>query len=172
MSLFKSSILTMQHSKFYRPVHSDKLNEMLEREPKRYSAYFRGWCQAFGEHESLPREESGIHWLFTEQQAGFILPQPITRQLYREVLLQRKPPPLTFGRNMVEIGSLRFALARHQEKRILDVIEHVLTSGDDFHVFLTSHLMYGTGARIITLSTKKPLSIIYKEIGTLRIRLL
>ena len=31
--------------------------------------------------------------------------------------------------------------------------------------------MYGTQARIITLSTKKPLAIIYKEIGTLRIRL-
>ena len=32
-------------------------------------------------------------------------------------------------------------------------------------------VLYGTGARIITLSTKKPLLIIYKEIGTLRIGL-
>ena len=146
--------------------------KMLEREPKRYSAYFRGWCQAFGEHESIPGEENDIHWLYTDQQAGFILPQPIIRQLYREVLLHRQPPPLTFGRDKVEIGSLRFALAKHQEKRILDVIENILTSGDDFHVYLTSHLMYGTGARIITLSAKKPLAIIYKEIGTLRIRML
>lgn len=144
---------------------------MLERELKRYSAYFRGWCQAFGEHENIPGEENGINWLFTEHQAGFILPQPITRQMYREVLLHRQPPPLIFCRENVEIGSLRFALARHQEDRILEVVENVLSTGNEFHVYLTSHLLYGTGARIITLSTKKPLSIIYKEIGTLRIRL-
>jgi len=162
----------VQHSKFYQPVHSAKMVKMLERETKRYSAYFRGWCQAFGEHESIPGEENDIHWLFTEHQAGFILPQPMIRQLYREVLSRRQPPPLTFGRNTMEVGSLQFALAKNQEKRILDIIENILTSGDGFHVFLTSHFMYGTGARIITLSTKKPLPIIYKEIGNLRIRLL
>ena len=162
----------MQHSKFYKPAHSAKMDEMLEREPKRYSAYFRGWCQAFGEHESIPGEDNDIHWLFTEHQAGFILPQPIIRRLYREVLSNRQPPPLTFGHDTFEIGSLKFALAKRQEKRILDIIENILTSGDDHHVYLTSHLMYGTQARIITLSTKKPLTIIYKEIGTLRIRLL
>ena len=144
---------------------------MLEREIKRYSAYFRGWCQAFGEHDSIPGEESGIHWLFTEHQAGFILPQPIIRQLYREVLLHREPQPLRFNPDSVNIGSLKFALERHQEKQILAVIENVLTSGHDFHVFLTSHFMYGTEARIMTLSTKKPLTIIYKEIGKLRIQL-
>jgi len=144
---------------------------LLEREPKRYAAYFRGWCQAFGEHEGIPGEESGIHWLFTEHQAGFILPQAITRRLYREVLLHRKPPPLTFSYDAVEIGSLQFALAKHHENQILDAVHSILATGNDLHVYLTSHLLYGTGARIITLSTKKPLSIIYKEIGTLRIRL-
>jgi hypothetical protein len=144
---------------------------MLERELKRYSAYFRGWCQAFGEHESIPGEESGIHWLFTEHQVGFILPQQIIRQLYREVLLHLEPPPLRFSHDAVKIGSLQFALARHQEKRILSLIENILTNGHDFHVYLTSHFMYGTGARIITLSARKPLSIIYKEIGILRIQL-
>jgi len=144
---------------------------MLERELKRYAAYFRGWCQTFGEHESLPVEEGDINWLFTEHQAGFILPQALTRQLYREVLLHRVPPTLEFSRSSVRIGGLQFALARRQENRTLDAIENILKSGDDFHVYLTSHLMYGTRARIITLSTRKPLSIIYKEIGTMRIRL-
>jgi hypothetical protein len=145
---------------------------LLEREPKRYAAYFRGWCQTFGEHENIPDEKNGINWLFTEHQLGFILPQAITRRLYREVLLHRQAPPLTFSHDTVEIGSLQFALARHHEKQILDAMQNILTSGHDFHVYLTSHLIYGTGARIITLSTKKPLSIIYKEIGTLRIRLM
>jgi len=32
-------------------------------------------------------------------------------------------------------------------------------------------LLYGEGSKIITFSSKKPLAIIYKEIGTMRIRL-
>jgi hypothetical protein len=145
---------------------------MFEREPKRYAAYFRGWCQAFGEHENIPGEENGFNWLYADHQVGFILPQPVTRRLYREVLLNRETPALKFSHNAVEIGSLQFALARRHEKHILETIRGILTTGHDFHVYLTSHLMYGTGARIITLSTRKPLSIIYKEIGTLRIRLI
>ncbi len=144
---------------------------MLEREPKRYSAYFKGWCQAFGEHDSISSQEDGIHWLFTGRQVGFILPQPITRQLYREVLLHAEPPPLNFTRESVRIGSLRFALASDREDQILVALRQIFMGGEELHVYLTSHLLYGTGARIITLSTKKPLTIIYKEIGTLRIRL-
>lgn len=145
---------------------------MFEREPKRYSAYFRGWCQAFGEHEAVSEQESGIHWLFTEHQVGFILPRPIIRQMYREVLLHRTPPPMIFRQHAVEIGSLQFRLARRREAQILEAMQDIFTRGQDLHVFLTSHLLYGTGARIITLSSKKPISIIYKEIGTLCIRLL
>ena len=143
----------------------------LEHQLKRYAAYFRGWCQAFGEHDGISSEEDDIHWLFSGRQVGFILPPPITRRLYREVLLHTEPPPLTFTRKSVGIGSLRFALARDREEQILAAMRQVFTRGEDLHVYLTSHLLYGTGARIITLSTKKPLTIIYKEIGTLRIRL-
>ena len=144
---------------------------MLQREPKRYAAYFRGWCQAFGEHDSISSEKEGIHWLFTDRQVGFILPRPITRQLYREVLLHSEPPPLTFTRKRAEIGSLRFSLARRHEEQILVALHQIFMQSENLHVYLTSHLLYGTDARIITLSTKKPLAIIYKEIGTLRIRL-
>jgi hypothetical protein len=145
---------------------------MFNREPKRYSAYFRGWCQAFGEHESISDSKSGIHWLFTKHQVGFILPPPIIKQLYREVLLHRTPPQMTFKQREVEIGSLQFKLARRHEDQILEALRDIFTRGQDLHVFLTSHLLYGTDARIITLSTKKPISIIYKEIGTLHIRLM
>jgi hypothetical protein len=145
---------------------------MFNREPKRYSAYFRGWCQAFGEHESVSDSKSGIHWLFTEHQVGFILPPPIIKRLYREVLLHRTPPPMTFKQREVEIGSLQFELARRHEEQVLEAMRDIFTRSQDLHVYLTSHLLYGTGARIITLSTKKPISIIYKEIGTLRIQLM
>lgn len=144
---------------------------MLERELKRYSAYFKGWCQAFGEHESIPGNDGGISWLLAEHQAGFILPQALIKSLYREVLLPHRTPTLTFGRNCVEVGALQLALEQNHEKTALAAIEHILESGNEFHIYLTSHIMYGTSARIITLSIKKPISIIYKEIGTMHLRL-
>ena len=144
---------------------------MLERQPKRYSAYFRGWCQTFGEHESIPGKYSDIRWLFTGQQVGFILPQTLTRKLYREVLLNELAQPLTFSRNVVTIGELQFDLPAHHTRETLNAIETILGLESDLHVYLTSHLMYGTSARIMTMSAKKPLPIIYKEVGTIMIRL-
>jgi len=145
---------------------------MLERELKRYAAYFRGWCQAFGEHESISGVESGISWLLAEHQIGLVLPKPLIKRLYREVLLHEQAPALTFSHKKVQIGSLQFALASKKEKRAMAAIENILEGNDEIHVFLTSHLLYGSGSRIITFSSKKPLSIIYKEIGTMCIRLI
>jgi len=143
---------------------------MLEREIKRYSAYFRGWCQTFGEHESIPGDTSGISWLLTDNQAGFILPRKLAKSLYREILLHPEAPTMRIKGNTVKIGSFNFTLEKSQEQRTLEVIENILEQGKEFHVFLTSHFMYGTDARIITLSNKKPLPIIYKEVGRMRIR--
>jgi hypothetical protein len=145
---------------------------MPERELKRYAAYFRGWCQAFGEHEDIPVEGSGRYWLLAENQVGLVLPKPLIKPLYREVLLHERTPALTFSRRRVEIGSLHIPLASKREIQALDAIEHLMETSTDFHVFLTSHFLYGTGSRIITFSSRKPLSIIYKEIGTMHIRLL
>jgi hypothetical protein len=47
----------------------------------------------------------------------------------------------------------------------------MLPGNGEFHVYLTSHFTYGTGARIITLSHWKPLQIIYKEICPMSVRL-
>ena len=144
---------------------------MLEREVKRYAAYVRGWCQAFGEHESLADHEREVFWLVSGDQAGFVLPHAYRRQLYREILLHEAAPPLSFNGARVAVGDFELELARQYESRILDTIGGLLDSGRGLHVYLTSHFMYGTHARIITLSVKKPLLIIYKPIGTLRIRL-
>lgn len=143
---------------------------MLEREIKRYSAYFRGWCQTFGEHEAIPGEQSGIQWLLSDHQAGFILPKKMTRLLFREILLQPESPTLRIKGNQVSIGSFSFELEKNQEQRTLEAIEKLLEQDAEFHVFLTSHFMYGTDARIMTLSSRKPLGIIYKEVGKMRVR--
>jgi hypothetical protein len=145
---------------------------MLERELKRYSAYFKGWCQAFGEHKTIHSKKSGIDWLIAEDKVGLVLPKALIKPLYREVLLHEQAPTLIFDRTQVLIGSLEFELASKREKRALDSVGKFLESNRDFHVFLTSHLLYGEGSRIITFSSKKPLSIIYKEIGTMHLKFL
>jgi len=144
---------------------------MLERELKRYAAYFRGWCQAFGEHESVYRDDTGINWLTAENQLGLVLPKPLIRSLYREVLLHEHVPVLTFHHESVEIGSLDIPIAKQYQRQALDAMGLILDSSAEVHVFVTSHLLYGEGSKIITFSSKKPLAIIYKEIGTMRIRL-
>lgn len=144
---------------------------MLERELIRYSAYFKGWCQAFGEHEGIRCKESGIDWLLADHQLGLVLPQATIKALYREVLLHKKTPTLTFREDCIEIGALRVALEKKQEKKALDAIAAILASPEAVHLYLTSHLLYGGGNRIITFSNRKPLLIIYKVIGTMRVRL-
>lgn len=144
---------------------------MWDRTVKRYAAYFRGWCQTFGEHDSLADHEREIYWLVSEGQAGFVLPRPDLKKMYREVLLHQSVPALSFHHHQMEVGGFHFDLASEHEHRIMETIGSLLDTDNDLHVYLTSHFMYGTNARIMTLSRKKPLSIIYKEIGSIRIRL-
>ena len=142
-----------------------------EYELKRYAAYYKGWCQAFGEHESIASEDSGISWLFGEKQVGFISPRKLTKLLLREILRKHETPTLTIGRNSVQIGAFDYRPAKASDESALLAISTFLETGNVCHIYLTSHFMYGTGTRILTLSSKKPLSIIYKEIGTMSIKL-
>jgi hypothetical protein len=144
---------------------------MLDRELKRYAAYFRGWGQAFGEHEGIQCEASGIDWLLADHQVGLVLPGKYIKPLRREVLRQEITPTLTFHDDHIKVGGLQIALERAQEQKALRAIASVLESPEEIHLYLTSHLLYGTGAKIITFSSKKPLIIIYKEIGTMRVRM-
>ncbi|HYQ70419.1 MAG TPA: hypothetical protein VET88_00675 [Gammaproteobacteria bacterium] len=144
---------------------------LVQRIITRYAAYFRGWCQAFGEHESITGEENGVSWLLADQQIGFILPQQVTKPLNREMLWQNPTPTLVINSKHLEVGALRIPLTGWYDSRGLNALETLLRTGNEFHFFLTSHFMYGTGTRILTLSTRKPLAIIYKEIGTMYIRM-
>ena len=138
---------------------------------KRYAAYYKGWCQTFGEHEGEPGEDTDINWLFGEQQVGFISPRNLTRQLFLEILRKHDSPTLTISRNSVQIGAFEYERSTASDEAALLAIKNMLETGQTSHIYLTSHFMYGTSTRIVTVSNKKPLSIIYKDIGTLRIRL-
>ena len=143
----------------------------VEYEVKRYAAYFKGWCQAFGEHESIPGADTGISWLFSEHQAGFILPPHLTRSLYREVLGKRGTPVLELGKQYARVGEFNYPLTEDADQQGIAALRNILETGSDVSLFLTSHFMYGTGTRIITLSNNRPLAIIYKEVGPMTVRL-
>ena len=142
-----------------------------EYELKRYAAYYKGWCQAFGEHESEPGDDAGISWLFAEKQIGFISPRTMTKSLLREILRKRDTPTLTISRNEVHIGRFHYRPSKASDERALLAIANFLETGNASHIYLTSHFMYGTGTRILTISSKRPVPIIYKEIGTMHIKL-
>ena len=144
---------------------------MVERELIRYAAYFKGWCQAFGEHQGIRCTDSGVDWLLADHQLGLVLPSDMVRSLHREVLLRRRTPSLIFRDDRIEVGALRIPLERKREQKALDAIAEILQSPEAVHLYLTSHLLYGGGNRIITFSNKKPLLIIYKVIGTMRVRM-
>ena len=153
------------------PDHSS-FPQVRECELKRYAAYFKGWCQAFGEHESVNVDANGSYWLLADKQVGLILPKPQIKSLYREVLLHEQIPSLTFSQQGVHVGEFHLPFSSKREKPVLSAVEDLVEAGSELHVYLTSHLLYGYENRIITISSKKPLSIIYKEIGTMHIRLL
>lgn len=157
------------YSKLLDNLNSHK--QTRECEIKRYGAYFKGWCQVFGEHESVLVGEHENCWLIGEQKVGLILPKSLVRRLNSEVLLHEQVPVVSFTQQGVQIGALHFPFKSELEKRVLSAIEQLIDTGQDLHLFLTSHLLYGNGRKIITISNKRPQSIIYKEIGSMKIQL-
>lgn len=141
-------------------------------EIKRYGAYFRGWCQTFDEHVCIPVGDREAYWLLAKKQVGLVLPNPQIKLLYREVLLNRQVHPLTFCHQSIQLGAFPFPLNSECEEQVVSAFEQLIETGPDLHVYLTSHLLYGNESRIITFSNTKPRSIIYREIGTLQVRLL
>ena len=144
----------------------------LERTVRRYTAYFRGWCQAFGEHNVVTPQDQGISWLFGENQIGFILSRELSRSLYREVLgKQRSSPLLEISAECVRVGRFSQLLPDIWQQQGLKVFTQLMQAESDLRLYLTYHLVYPSGTRIATFSQRKPLPIIYKEIRPMGIRL-
>ncbi|MCG6935896.1 MAG: hypothetical protein LJE73_08360 [Proteobacteria bacterium] len=140
---------------------------------QRYAAYFKGWCQAFGEHESVIGDEAEISWLLGDDQVGLILPQDLNKSLYREALGKKhEVPTLRLSRDSVRIGKFEHLFLTAHDKSGFDRLRQILNTSQPLHLFLTYHFMYQQGTRIVTFSRKAPLNIIYKTIGPMNIQLL
>ncbi len=140
---------------------------------KRYSAYYSGWCVAFGEHEITYDEDKDINWLHGESKIGFALVPRLKRILIRELLGKHIDiPEITLADAYVKINERKYELESDTDRQEMGLLKDFFRSPDDIHMFMTSHFCYPPGTKIVTFSTKKPLVIMYKEIKPLRLVIL
>ena len=143
----------------------------MELTVSRYSAYFRGWCQAFGEHEESFDEAREINWLCAAHQVGLVLTDELRKRFQRK-LLRDKSPALLLSRMQVELGDSIYPLTREQDIEGMGTLMDLLRRDEPTHLYLTYHLLYPQGTRILTFSKKSPLAIIYKQMRPLKVVLL
>lgn len=136
---------------------------------KRYGSYFRNWCQAFDVHDTIFNENTGQYWLITEHQIGIILQPQLRKQVFKEVLRKKNIQVFYINEEYAQIGNFYYPFSGESDKQGHDAIGKILNSSKECHLFLTSHFAYGTDTRILTLSNKKPLYILHKEIGHIQI---
>ena len=144
-----------------------------ERLIRRYSAYFQGWAQAFGNHHGSFDEERDLNWLFgdDDDQIGIILTPRLRRLLLHEVLSRHeKEAHLILEPDRVGIGDVSLP-AGFREEEAVRTIRWLFDAPGDLHLFLTYHLFFPQGTRILTLSRKAPLPIIYKDMEPILVRI-
>lgn len=143
-----------------------------KREIRRYAAYFKGWCQAFGEHEAELSGDESIGWLYAEDKIGLILPQELGRQLYHRVLGKtHEVPVINLGRDSIGVSDFHHTFSESRDLAGLVKLIQILMNNKESHLFLTYHFIYPKGTRIITFSSEQPLPLIYKEIEPIQIHL-
>jgi len=141
----------------------------MEKAIRRYSAFIPRWCQAFGDHAPDPGGEGrAVEWLLGADSVGVVVLPDIRRFLTHE-LLGAQQPMLELGERSVTLNQRTYA-----EMNILGhpgyaALRELLLGAGDAHMFLSYHLIYPPGTRIITISRKPPLPLLYKEMAPLPI---
>jgi hypothetical protein len=72
---------------------------------------------------------------------------------------------------LIQLREETLDMASEADRTGLSRIRSLFNSGLLVHMYLTSHVYYPAGTRIITFSTRKPVPIMYKEIIPLCVRL-
>ena len=135
----------------------------------RYSSYYHGWCQAFGEHNIRYDEDRIINWVEGDSQMGFVVSSNMTKPLYRELLRHRnESPTVDISETRAKINDLEYAFAQNELPGAKRFFEY-LQQHDQLHMYLTSHFCYPPRTRIVTFSPKKPPIILYKEISPIHL---
>jgi len=138
---------------------------------KRYSAYYSGWCVAFGEHEAIYDEGKEINWLFGELNIGFTLSPTLKRIAFHGLLGKHTYiPRITVGISEIFLNEHRISITE-EDKEGLARFRGFVKSKEDIHLCLTSHFCYPPGTRIITFTKEKPIIIMYKEVQPLELEI-
>lgn len=141
----------------------------IDREVRRYRAFFPSWCETFGDHVPDPGGEGrAVEWLVGEHCLGAIIIPEIRDMLIRELLGSRKPKVIVRDESM-RLGETDFRDAGVCGHPGYAALLDLLKNAETVHLFLTYHLIYPPGTRIITVSSKAPQSLIYKETAPLRV---
>ncbi|MES9829376.1 MAG: hypothetical protein ABW201_14005 [Candidatus Thiodiazotropha sp.] len=137
---------------------------------KRYNAYYRGWCLAFGEHSADYNEERDISWLFGEDRAGLILSSRLRKQAQHELLGHHDEiPQLALSDDSLVLNQYKHPLQDDVDMRNILRLKEFLLRGEEMHMFLCSHLFYPSRTRILTFASRKPLVVMYKEMQPLKL---
>ncbi len=137
---------------------------------KRYNAYYKGWCLAFGEHTGDYDESRDINWLYGENRVGLILSTELRKQAQHELLGHPTAiPALQLTEHSVSFNAFDYRLKDASDLENLQRFRQFLRPQREIHMFLSSHLIYPPRTRILTFATQKPLIIMYKEMQPLRL---
>lgn len=143
------------------------------RQIRRYSAYYKGWCVVFGEHDIYYDENKEINWLFGDSKIGFILTPQLKRIFFHELLKKDKHIPLvSLRQSEIRLNEYRIPITLEEYKGGFVSFKEFINTKEDAHLCLTSHFYYPSGTRIITFTKKKPLIIMYKEIQPMKLEVI
>ena len=144
-----------------------------ERKVRRYTAFFPGWATAFGAHDQDASDPRGLVWLHGENQLGLILSPEIKHFLYPLFLgnSHEEAPEVVLGARTLRIEGVDLNLGEGDSRPFTTLME-LLASEGDLHLSQTYHLIYPSGIRILTLSRKAPLPLVYREIAPLLLQLI
>jgi hypothetical protein len=145
-----------------------------ERLIRRYAAFFKGWCQAFGNHRGGFDENRELNWLYGEDddQIGLILTRRLRRLLYREILARHETQAtLLLSKERIGIGRISMT-TQYRDEEAMRSIRWLMEAPGELHLYQTYHLFYPAGTRILTLSRKAPLPIIYKPVDPIMVTLI
>lgn len=139
----------------------------MEKIIHRYSAYIPRWCQAFGDHVPDPGGEGrAVEWLVGADCVGVIVLPEIRHRLMHELLGQSKPD-VEFRQRSLRLNQWDYAESEVLGHPGYAALRELLLGSESAHMFLTYHLIYPPGTRIITVSRKPPLPLLYKEMAPL-----
>ena len=82
-------------------------------------------------------------------------------------LVPSRRVPRDVGSETLRLGRLTL---RHCPSAVVDAVRALLNQRTDLHLYETYHLVYPSGTRILTLSRRAPLGLIYRELAPALIR--